>query len=119
MDPQPPYDSQAPRADAEPPRRRISRRATLIGSLIAILVVVGIGWLAWELTRPQSPAMAEAGRTGAGARPGASAGGAARGAATTVGIAPAERIDIPIVIDALGTVVPQATVRVRPQVGGV
>ena len=37
MDPQPPYDSQAPLAEAEPPRRRISRRATLIGSLIAIL----------------------------------------------------------------------------------
>ncbi len=119
MDPQPPYDSQAPLAEAEPPRRRISRRATLIGSLIAILVVGGIGWLAWELTRPQSPAMAEGGRTGAGARPGGGAGGGARGAATTVGVAPAERIDIPIVIDALGTVVPQATVRVRPQVGGV
>ena len=50
MDPQPPYDSQAPLAEAEPPRRRISRRATLIGSLIAILVVGGVGWLAWELT---------------------------------------------------------------------
>ncbi len=36
-----------------------------------------------------------------------------------MGIAVAERADIPIVIDALGTVVPQATVRVRPQVSGV
>ena len=67
--------------------------------------------------------MAEGGRIGAGARPGGGAGGAGAGArggsATTVGIAAAERVDIPIVIDALGTVVPLATVRVRPQVGGV
>lgn len=115
MDPQPPYDSQAPLQEAEPPRRRISRRATLIGSIIAILVVGGIGWLAWELTHPETPAVADSGRPGAGAR----AGGGGRGAATTVGIAVAERIDIPIVIEALGTVVPQSTVRVRPQVAGV
>jgi multidrug efflux system membrane fusion protein len=112
MDPKPPYDSQAPLAEAEPPRRRISRRATLIGSVIAILVVGGLGWLAWQLTHPETPAVAEGGRAGAGA-------GGRRGVATTVGIAAAERIDIPIVIDALGTVVPQATVRVRPQVAGV
>ena len=115
MDPQPPYDSQAPLAEGEPPRRRISRRATLIGSVIAILVVGGIGWLAWELTHPVTPAVAEGGRPGAGARPG----GGGRGPATTVGMAVAERTDIPIVIDALGTVVPQSTVRVRPQVAGV
>jgi multidrug efflux system membrane fusion protein len=127
MDPRPPYESQPPLAEAEPPRRRISRRATLIGSVIAILVVAGIGWLAWELTHPETPAMAEGGRTGAGARAGGGgagggggrAGGGGRGAATTVGMAVAERIDIPIVLDALGTVVPQSTVRVRPQVAGV
>ena len=126
MDPQPPYDSQAPLPEAEPPRRRISRRATLIGSVIAILVVGGIGWLAWELTHPETPTVAEGGRPGAGARPGGGggggggrAGGGGRGPATTVGMAVAERIDIPIVIDALGTVVPQSTVRVRPQVAGV
>ncbi|MFN6994290.1 MAG: MdtA/MuxA family multidrug efflux RND transporter periplasmic adaptor subunit, partial [Aquincola tertiaricarbonis] len=41
------------------------------------------------------------------------------GPATTVGIARAERADIPIVIEALGTVTPSATVTVRPQVSGV
>src|SRR6476469_9458523 len=103
MDSQPLHDSQAPLAEAEPPRRRISRRASLIGSLIAILVVGGVGWLAWELTHSPSPspAAAEGGRTGAGARPGGVAGAAARGgSATTVGVAPAERVDIPIIIDA-------------------
>jgi len=39
--------------------------------------------------------------------------------ASTVGVATAERADIPIILEALGTVVPQATVRVRPQVSGV
>ena len=58
-----------------------------------------------------------AGRPGGGGRAGGAGGG--RGAATTVGIAVAESADIPVVIDALGTVVPQATVRVRPQVSGV
>jgi multidrug efflux system membrane fusion protein len=89
-----------------------------VGSVVAILVVAGIGWLAWELTHPETPAVAEGGRAGAGAG-GGGRGGGGRGPATTVGVAAAERTDIPIVIDALGTVVPQATVRVRPQVSGV
>ncbi|WP_048439892.1 efflux RND transporter periplasmic adaptor subunit [Caenimonas sp. SL110] len=115
---------------AEPPRRAVSRRSTIIGSVIALLAVAGIGWLAWSLTHPDTPA-AGAG----GARPGASgasagggggpggggAGGRAggRGPATTVGVAIAERMEIPVVVDALGTVIPQASVRVRPQVSGV
>jgi multidrug efflux system membrane fusion protein len=36
-----------------------------------------------------------------------------------VGVATAEQADIPIIIDALGTVVPAATATVRPQVSGV
>ena len=47
--------------DATAPRR-ISRRATIIGSLIAMLVVAGIGWLAWDLTHPDTTAVAEGGR---------------------------------------------------------
>jgi len=123
MDAQPPVNPHAPATPppGEPARRRLGRRATLIGSVIAILVVAGVGWLAWDLTHPDEPAVADASRAGgtaAGAgRRGGGAGG--RGAATTVGIATAEQADIPVVIDALGTVVPQATVRVRPQVSGV
>ena len=51
MDPQPPVPPESTPdrfTVAEPAPRRISRRATLIGSLIAILVVAGIGWLAWD-----------------------------------------------------------------------
>ncbi len=121
MDPQPPAPSEPTPTvhDAEPGRRRMSRRATLLGSAIAILVVAGVGWLAWELTHRDNASITEGAATG-GARGGARGGsGASRGPATTVGIATAERADIPVVIDALGTVVPQASVRVRPQVGGV
>jgi len=129
MDPQPP-DSPVPPRDGEPPRRRLSRRATVLGSVIALVVMGGVGWLEWDLTHPDTAAVADGrGGAGAGARPGAgggagggrpgAAGGAGRSPATTVGVAAAERADLPVVIDALGTVVPQATVRVRPQVGGV
>lgn len=96
-----------------PPRRHLSRRATLVGSVIAVLFLAGMGWLAWHLTRPAS-------EPGIAAGPGAPGGGPRRGApATTVGVATAEKTSIPILLDALGTVTPQATVRVRPQVTGV
>lgn len=102
------------------PRRRISRRGSIIGGIIALLVVAGVGWLAWSLTHPGTPAAAGpgGGGGGGGGRPGGPGGPGGRGA-TTVGVAAAERADIPVTLEALGTVVPQATVRVRPQVGGV
>jgi len=106
MDPK----SEAPIAGPETlPRQRLSRRAILIGSLIAVIALAGTGWLAWRLTHPAADASTTA------------AGGAARRGppATTVGIATAERASIPILLDALGTVTPQATVKVRPQVSGV
>jgi multidrug efflux system membrane fusion protein len=92
-----------------PPRKRISRRASIIGSVIAVLALAGTGWLAWHLTRPATD-------TAAGGPGGAFRRGAP---ATTVGVATAEKTSIPIVLEALGTVTPQATVRVRPQVSGV
>ncbi|MEO7392664.1 MAG: efflux RND transporter periplasmic adaptor subunit [Ramlibacter sp.] len=133
MEPQPPESRESPatRLPAETPPHRISRRATLIGSVIAMLVAAGVGWLAWDLTHPDTSAGADGARSGAsgaaraasgaggfGGRAGAGGGGG-RGPATTVGVAVAEKTDIPVIIDALGTVVPQATVRVRPQVSGV
>lgn len=110
MDPKPEVPPPGPDT---PPRRHLSRRATLIGSVIAVLVLAGMGWLAWHLTRPASEPSIAAG-------PGAPGGGLRRGPpATTVGVATAEKTSIPILLDALGTVTPQATVRVRPQVTGV
>ncbi len=96
-----------PRADApEPQARPVSRRASVLGIVIALLVLAGLGWLAWSLTR-DSPAAA----------PGP---GGFRGMpATTVGVATVERADLPVVLEALGTVTPAATVTVQPQVSGV
>ncbi|MFN3571796.1 MAG: efflux RND transporter periplasmic adaptor subunit, partial [Polaromonas sp.] len=104
MDPE--FDAPPP-GTATPPRQRMSRRARWVGSLVAVLALAGMGWLAWHYTRPATD-------TSAGP------GGARRGPpATTVGVATAEQASIPIVLDALGTVTPQASVRVRPQVSGV
>ncbi|MCZ8257856.1 MAG: efflux RND transporter periplasmic adaptor subunit, partial [Polaromonas sp.] len=110
MDPktETPQDGADPRVTL--PRKRISRRASIIGSVIAVLALAGTGWLAWHLTRPPA-------ESGAAAGPG---GALRRGPpSTTVGVATAEKTSIPVVLEALGTVTPQATVRVRPQVSGV
>jgi membrane fusion protein, multidrug efflux system len=83
-----------------------------LGTVIAIALVAGLGALAWHLTH--QPA---AGR--AGAQAGGPGGGRRGGQATTVGVATVARADIPIDVDALGTVTPAATVTVTPQVSGV
>ncbi|MBG9386627.1 efflux RND transporter periplasmic adaptor subunit [Caenimonas aquaedulcis] len=125
MQAQPPVDPPTHEPlPGEPPRRKLSRRASIIGAVVALLVVAGVGWLAWDLTHPDKTASAPGGPggpggPGAGGPGGPGGGGRGRGAATTVGVAIAEKTDIPIVMDALGTVVPQASVRVRPQVSGV
>ncbi|CAM3589645.1 efflux RND transporter periplasmic adaptor subunit [Polaromonas hydrogenivorans] len=91
------------------PAKRPSRRARIVGGLLAVLALGGTGWLAWHLTHPATPVAA-----------GPGAAGGRRGApATTVGVATAENTRIPILLEALGTVTPQATVKVRPQVSGV
>jgi multidrug efflux system membrane fusion protein len=96
------------------PHKRLSRRAAMVGGLMVIIALAGTGWLTWHLTHP---APAPGATSGAG---GPAAAGGRRGApATTVGVATAERSSIPVILEALGTVTPQATVKVRPQVSGV
>ena len=54
-----------PMPPAPPPRRQLGRRATWIGTALALLVAAGLAWLAWDLTRPeQMSAMQQ--RPGAG-----------------------------------------------------
>ena len=108
-------DSRDPSLQADAPavtRRRISRRASIVGTLIALAVLAGIAWLAWSLTHPDGAGTAAKG-------PARSAGGRGGAPATTVGIATAERADLPVILDALGSVAPVAQVTVRPQVSGV
>jgi len=104
------------------------RRSRLVGSIVAILAMVALGALAWYLTH-RTPEGA-GGPGGAGARQGGAPGGAGArgpggpgggrgGPATTVGVATAEQVDLPVTLEALGTVVPAAVATVRPQVSGV
>src|SRR5205814_5634710 len=99
-------------ASARPPP---SRRSRWLGSAIALLVLAGLAALAWQLTHPSEPA-SPTGRPVTGGR----GPGGGRGAPPpTVGVAQAQSADIPVWLDALGTVTPSATVTVRPQVSGV
>ena len=134
---QPPFDE--PPASTAPPRRRPSAGRRWLGAVIAVLALIGLGALAWYLIhRPAEPggfgsggapasaaSGAASGASGAGGFGGAGGGRGGRGGgpngpgATTVGVAVAARANLPVVLDALGTVVPLATVTVRPQVSGV
>ncbi len=95
------------------------KRRRWLGSLIAVLLLAALGGLAWYLTH--RPVATPAGATGGG--PGGLGGPGGRGGrgagASTVGIATAKRADIPVFIEALGTVTPVANVTVQAQVSGV
>ena len=108
-----------------PPR---TRRTRIIGSIIAVLAMVALGALAWYLTHkpneggagPGGPGAAQGARAGGGGPGGGGGrGGRGGGLATTVGVATAELADIPVSLDALGTVTAAATATVRPQVSGI
>ena len=119
-----PVTSPSP-AGISPSPARISPRARRWGSVVAVLVLAALIGLAWYLThRPAAQPGAAGAFAGAGARAGregpGGAPGAARGAPpSTVGVAAARQADIPVIIDALGTVTPVAVATVSPQVSGV
>ena len=115
-----------PRATVPDPRPPPSRRARWLGTVIALLALAALAAVAWYLThRPAAapggaavaggPAASGAARGGGG--PGGGPGG--RGGASAVGIATAVAANLPVYLDALGTVTPSVTVTVRPQVSGV
>src|SRR5476649_2662857 len=81
----------------------MNRLRTLLGIGVGVSVVVGAAW--YFTSRPASTA----------ARPG---GRNAANQAVTVGLATVAKVDIPIVVRALGTVTPLATVTVKTQITG-
>ena len=106
--------------ESTPAQPRRNRRAKIIGSVIAVLVMAAIGALAWYLTHQPKTQGGQFGAA-AGGPPGPGGPGGGRrggGGATTVGVATAETADIPVQLDALGTVTAAATATVRPQVSG-
>lgn len=83
-----------------------------------LVVLAALAGLAWYLTHRPATYGSDGGTRPAAAGPGGFAG--ARGAPpSTVGVATARHADIPIYIDALGTVISPASVTVTPQVSGV
>ena len=114
MDQPRPTPPAVPAEPASAPKRR-----RWLGSLIAVLLLAALGGLAWYLTH--RPAVLPAGASGGGpGGPGGPGGRGGRGAAaSTVGIATAKQADIPVLIEALGTVTPVANVTVQAQVSGV
>ncbi|WP_343730769.1 MdtA/MuxA family multidrug efflux RND transporter periplasmic adaptor subunit [Duganella sp.] len=112
-------DSQAkPVSNANPPKR--SRK--ILGSVIAVAAMAGLGGLAWYLThQPATPAGGASAQGPGGPGPGGPGGpgGGRRAPATTVGVATAEKGDIPVTLEALGTVTAAATTTVRAQVSGI
>ena len=122
----PPDEAQASSPDrptAKTSTQAISRKGKWVGAVVAMLVLAGLAGLTWYLTRPAAPVAAAGGFGGPGpggpGGAGGGPGGGGRGGASTVGVATAERASIAVTLDALGTVTPLATARVRPQVSGV
>lgn len=108
MDPKtdlPPVTAPDQAPAAYPPTRRVR----WVGALVAVLVMLAVGAAAWYLIH--RPAAKAPGGFGGPGGPGA--------ARVTVGEAPARRSDVPVYIDALGTVTPVVTITLRPQVSGV
>lgn len=122
-DPSPATESHAPVAsrNGAGPRqigpRNLTRTQKLIGTVVALIVV---GLLAVVVAMSLTGDKAGDGQEGGGpGGPGGPGGGRRGGPASTVGVATAASADIPVLIEALGTVTPAATVTVRPQVSGV
>jgi membrane fusion protein, multidrug efflux system len=105
------------RQSADRPPAAPNKKHRWLGTVIAILLVAGLGALAWTLTHKPAAGGAQAGGPPGPGGPG----GGRRGGqnSTTVGVAAVAHADIPVTIDALGTVTPSATVTVTPQVSGV
>ena len=106
---------QAP-SGAKPPsagdRRKATRRGgwVLLGVLVAAVLLV-----AWVIVNARSGGQAAGGRGGRG---GGRGGGGAGGAPTSVNALKTGVGDMPIYLDALGTVTPPATVTVQSQEAG-
>jgi multidrug efflux system membrane fusion protein len=124
MDPKTPPEPLPPIVS---PTHPPAHRRRWVGGLLTLLLLAALGGGAWYLIqRAKTPATGAGGAAGPGGpgggagRPGGGGGGrGGGGASSTVGIATARQADIPVQLEALGTVTPLANVTVQPQVSGV
>ncbi|UCU98146.1 efflux RND transporter periplasmic adaptor subunit [Acidovorax radicis] len=90
------------------PSGKPAKRSRWVGSLVALALVGLVGGAAWYLIQRSTSDPAQGpGRAPGGGRP-----------LVTVGEAVARKAELPVIIDALGTVIPATTVTLRPQVSG-
>jgi multidrug efflux system membrane fusion protein len=125
MDPKTPPEPLPPIVSTTHPP---AHRRRWVGGLLTLLLLAALGGGAWYLIqRAKTPATGAGGAAGPGGpgggagRPGGGGGGRGGGgaASSTVGVATARQADIPVQLEALGTVTPLANVTVQPQVSGV
>ncbi len=104
-----PQEVNAPPPSAIPPAPpgRPPRRSRWLGSLLALVLVVLLGGAAWYLIQRANDESRGGGGFPGGGRP-----------LVTVGDAVVRQAELPVIIDALGTVIPATTVTLRPQVSG-
>ena len=102
------------------PTSSIPVRSRWLGRVLALLFVLALAGSAWWLVqRAKAPAAPAARAGGPGGRGAGGPAAMAGGALATVGVAEARQGELPIVINALGTVTPVTQVVLRPQVSGV
>lgn len=104
----PPAPSEDPEASSQAPAPAGWRRHRGWGTAIAVLVIAALVGGSWYLVKRPAAGRGPGGGFGAGGAP-----------TITVGHAQAQQKQLPVTIDALGTVTPLATVTLKPQVGGV
>jgi len=88
-------------------------------AIIIVLVLAALAGLIWFAVHLADTSKLGGPGAGPGGGFGGFGGGGRRRPSTTVGVATAQTSDIPITLEALGTVTPAATVTVVPQVSGV
>lgn len=112
--------------EGHPMQRRGRALSWIFGILGLLALIAGAVWLSHHSSNAAGGGQGGGGGRGAGGGGrGGGGGGGGRGGPggggaqpTTVGTATAAAADLPIQIEALGTVTPAATVTVRPQVSG-
>ena len=123
----PPGDAGAPDRPADPidddvpPRRRFGRRGRILSWVLGIGAIVLLALFAWHLAHPATSGQGAGRHRGSGGGGGGPGGGAGRGGMgqpTTVASVAVVAADLPVTVEALGTVTPAATVTIVPQVSG-
>jgi multidrug efflux system membrane fusion protein len=123
---EPPYPNDAVDDGYHAPR--LSRRGRILSWVLGIGALVLLALFAWHLAHPATDAQAGGRHRGGGSGGGGGGGGGFGGGGggrgggmnqtTTVATAVATAADLPVTVEALGTVTPAATVTIVPQVAG-